>query len=145
LKRYVFEVVTSLFCLTPPPPPFVTFLLDPPPPRAVTYFLIAPHLNLLCYLVSALDYVNIFINRKDTTYSSSALLHLEINVTWQQTNKFIHQMISLVLLKCLTERSCIFEKAVITFLPFVHWWMTFSPSQKGCFMDGPQNKSRGHN
>ena len=44
LKRYFFEVVTSLFSLTPLPPlsHFVTILLDPHPPRPETYFLNGP-------------------------------------------------------------------------------------------------------
>ena len=43
LKRYFFEVVTSLFGLTPSPlSQFVTILLDHPPPRPVTYFLNGP-------------------------------------------------------------------------------------------------------
>ena len=42
LKRSFFEVLTSLFGLTPLPPlsHFATILIDPPPPpRPVTYFL----------------------------------------------------------------------------------------------------------
>ena len=43
LKRYFFEVVTSLFGLTASPlSQFVTILLDHPPPRPVTYFLNGP-------------------------------------------------------------------------------------------------------